>query len=444
MAVSISANGSDGLRSDPDLVLNQYDNKEAAQFYSIVMGDGSADIHYGIFESPDDSTLMASSNTVSTLMKLLLSSGARLDHTIRVLDLGAGNGGSAHKVVRNTGAHVTCVNLCESQNVANEREVARLGLAAKIDVITASFDDLPQDWTDRFDVVWSQDAFCHGQDKHKLLAEVQRVMKMGGHLVFSDIMAGPAASPKALDAFKKRLHAEELLTLADYEQRLQDNGLRVLRTRDLTGHLVPNYRRMVSRATTERHRMTAVTDQYLKDYTALLRDNIDVLMRGEAQCWSAVVARKDGPVNGLDKGMAVDKDVADLALNNPNGGMMKRYVTTKLHNLTVTDKSVAYHGSISVCRKILEAGGVEEYESVDVVNLSNGSRWTTYAIANDTQGAFTLNGGGARLGEVGDQCVVMTYAMSAKFERAKVVYCDGTNKNAIADEFFYEQKLGCQ
>lgn len=56
-----------------DVVKNRYDSEEAAQFYKIVMGDGGDDIHYGVFESPEDTTLQAAANTVSTLISLSLN-----------------------------------------------------------------------------------------------------------------------------------------------------------------------------------------------------------------------------------------------------------------------------------------------------------------------------------------------------------------------------------
>lgn len=49
---------------------------------------------------------------------------------------------------------------------------------------------LPQEWTDQFDMVWSQEAFCHAMNQNALIAEVSRVLKPGGTIVFSDIMQG--------------------------------------------------------------------------------------------------------------------------------------------------------------------------------------------------------------------------------------------------------------
>lgn len=113
---------------------------------------------------------------------------------------------------------------------------------------------------------------------------------------------------------------------------------------------------------------------------------------------------------------------------------MKIYVSAKLHGLRVTDKSLNYHGSVAICRTLLKAAGIQPYEQVHVVNLANGNRWVTYALPGET-GMFSLNGGGARLGEIGDICIVMTFEMLEQYRPAIVVHCD--EKNGIAKRFRY-------
>lgn len=114
---------------------------------------------------------------------------------------------------------------------------------------------------------------------------------------------------------------------------------------------------------------------------------------------------------------------------------MKNYVSAKLHDVIVTDKSIEYRGSVSICAKLMEAAGIDPYERVQVVNLTTGARWETYALPAPP-GQFTLNGGGARLGEVGDRCVVMTYVWGDIYRGANVVFCD--QNNAIRETMRYE------
>lgn len=113
---------------------------------------------------------------------------------------------------------------------------------------------------------------------------------------------------------------------------------------------------------------------------------------------------------------------------------MKEYIHAKLHNINVTNKSIDYHGSVTICDSLLSESGIEPYQKVDVVNLNTGSRWTTYAVPGP-KGSFELNGGGARLGEVGDKCVVISYQSSKTFQGANVIFCN-TN-NTIAERMRY-------
>lgn len=105
---------------------------------------------------------------------------------------------------------------------------------------------------------------------------------------------------------------------------------------------------------------------------------------------------------------------------------MREYIQSKIHNINVTDKSLDYHGSVTVCSELLEKSKIDHYQKVDIVNLNNGNRWTTYAVPGPL-GSFELNGGGARMGELGDKCVVIAYQLSTQFEGADVIFCDKYN-----------------
>ena len=106
---------------------------------------------------------------------------------------------------------------------------------------------------------------------------------------------------------------------------------------------------------------------------------------------------------------------------------MKEYIHAKLHNINVTAKSIDYHGSVTICSNLLEASGIEPYQKLDIVNLNTGTRWSTYAVPGP-KGSFELNGGGARLGEIGDKCVVITYHSAESFSGAKVIFCNKDNE----------------
>jgi aspartate 1-decarboxylase len=106
---------------------------------------------------------------------------------------------------------------------------------------------------------------------------------------------------------------------------------------------------------------------------------------------------------------------------------MREYIQSKIQNIHVTDKSLDYDGSVTICRNLMSKVNLDSFQKVDVVNMNTGDRWSTYVIPG-SNGVFELNGGGARLGEIGDPCVVLSYKLSSHFEGASVIFCDKYNK----------------
>ncbi|QZZ19666.1 aspartate 1-decarboxylase [Leptothermofonsia sichuanensis E412] len=112
--------------------------------------------------------------------------------------------------------------------------------------------------------------------------------------------------------------------------------------------------------------------------------------------------------------------------------MQRTFLLSKIHNCTLTAANLNYVGSISVDETILNAAGILPYEQVQVVNVANGERLITYAIAAPARsGAVELNGAAARLGMPGDRVIIMTYAQLSseelKTHSPKVVLVDSHN-----------------
>jgi len=91
--------------------------------------------------------------------------------------------------------------------------------------------------------------------------------------------------------------------------------------------------------------------------------------------------------------------------------MMLQILKTKIKELTVSESSINYPGSISLPDAILKASGIKQFELVHVNNKTNGNRITTYAVRNKTQGSVTLNGAASHLFSKGDQIHVLAYAL---------------------------------
>ena len=88
--------------------------------------------------------------------------------------------------------------------------------------------------------------------------------------------------------------------------------------------------------------------------------------------------------------------------------MYLKILKSKLHGLVVTDTNLEYEGSITIPEDILSEAGINEYEAVYVVNLSNGNRFETYALKGKGKDVI-LNGGTARLGIKGDRLLVFSF-----------------------------------
>ncbi len=83
----------------------------------------------------------------------------------------------------------------------------------------------------------------------------------------------------------------------------------------------------------------------------------------------------------------------------------------KIHRATVTQADLHYAGSLTLDRDLMDASGLREHEQVDVLNITNGNRFTTYVIEGPRgSGVVCLNGACARLGEPGDLVIAVCYA----------------------------------
>lgn len=106
----------------------------------------------------------------------------------------------------------------------------------------------------------------------------------------------------------------------------------------------------------------------------------------------------------------------------------------KIHRATITQCDLNYEGSISIDPELLEASGILPYEQVDVLDINNGNRFTTYAIKAERRGHgdIQVNGAAARLVHKGDLVIILSYAQmsheEAKNFEPHVVLVDEHNK----------------
>lgn len=90
---------------------------------------------------------------------------------------------------------------------------------------------------------------------------------------------------------------------------------------------------------------------------------------------------------------------------------MRTMLKSKIHRAVVTEVDLDYEGSISIDRSLMEAADILPFEQVDVLNINNGARFSTYAIegARDS-GVIGINGAAARLAMKGDLVIIVSYS----------------------------------
>lgn len=113
--------------------------------------------------------------------------------------------------------------------------------------------------------------------------------------------------------------------------------------------------------------------------------------------------------------------------------MQRIMLKSKIHRATLTGTELDYEGSISIDEALLEKADILPGEQVHVLNVNNGQRCVTYAIAAlRGSGTVLLNGPAARLGNMGDKVIVISYCQlpedKAKTVKAKIVLVDDKNK----------------
>ncbi|MEX2627576.1 MAG: methyltransferase domain-containing protein [Ilumatobacteraceae bacterium] len=210
-----------------------YDSDDADAFYHTVWG--GEDIHIGLYEQ-GDSIAAASRRTVEAMAERVLPLGP----DTRVLDLGAGYGGSARLLAAQFGCPVTCLNISEVQNERNREMNAEQGLDGLISVSHGSFEDVPAE-ADSFEVVWSQDSFLHAGDRALVLDEIARVLVPGGRVVFTDPMQGDDVSPSSIQPILDRIHLASLGSPGFYEREMANRGFQDIGFDNLTHQLRNHY-----------------------------------------------------------------------------------------------------------------------------------------------------------------------------------------------------------
>jgi aspartate 1-decarboxylase len=115
--------------------------------------------------------------------------------------------------------------------------------------------------------------------------------------------------------------------------------------------------------------------------------------------------------------------------------MQRIMLKSKLHRVTTTHSELNYEGSCAIDENLLEAADIKEYEQIDIWNINNGERFTTYAIrAERGSGIISVNGSAARKAAPGDLLIIASFVSLNELEIARhaprLVYADANNRIA--------------
>jgi len=113
--------------------------------------------------------------------------------------------------------------------------------------------------------------------------------------------------------------------------------------------------------------------------------------------------------------------------------MQRTMLKSKLHRATVTHSELHYEGSCAIDETLLDAADIHEYEQIQIYNVTNGERFTTYAIrAARDSGIISVNGAAAHKANPGDLVIIATYSAYNELELARyapeLVYVDADNR----------------
>lgn len=112
--------------------------------------------------------------------------------------------------------------------------------------------------------------------------------------------------------------------------------------------------------------------------------------------------------------------------------MQRIMLKAKLHRVRVTHSELHYEGSCAIDDDLLDAADIREYQQIDIYNVTNGERFTTYAIrAQRGSRTISVNGAAAHKANPGDILIIASYAMYSELELQKfhpqLVYVDEHN-----------------
>lgn len=196
-------------------------------------------VHLGTWE-PGDTLQQAMARTNE-----IMADRGGVPEGAAVLDVGCGYGATALYLAATQGCQAVGINISEKELELARERAREADLADKATFAYGDFHDIP--YPDRsFDVVWSQEAFLHGVNKQTILEECQRVLRPGGRLVISDLVARAHLSAEERARIYARLRLREMWSSEEYVVGLRAAGFVVIDQDDWARNVAPTYGSVVA------------------------------------------------------------------------------------------------------------------------------------------------------------------------------------------------------
>jgi sarcosine/dimethylglycine N-methyltransferase len=280
-------------------IKKQYDTAEKREFYAQVMGDGTANIHFGKWDGVDLDKEGAYGRAAENMTDYMFDLATNLlqDTTsISLVDLGSGSGGAAVRLLTNHASitKATCVNLCTSQNESALKDATERQVKDRIQILTSSYDDVPAK-DNSFDLVFSQDAFVHSFSKVKTYSEALRIAKPNAVFIFCDLMCGdgPDVSEDELATFAATNMVNDWLPPADNCKACEQAGWKQVTFVDLTSDIRLSFQLMKKKVDQIIARGgDGIAMDLLTEYSKNLEKRVTQVDRGVFK-WGVIHAKKE-------------------------------------------------------------------------------------------------------------------------------------------------------
>lgn len=262
-----------------------YDSKEADQLHHQILGGN--DNHVGLYDEDNSTIVDASKNIVLAMAKKI----PRIKKSSKMLDLGSGYGGSVRIIAEEFGCKIECLNISEIENKHNEVKTKKAGLDNLINITTGNFESILFDH-ETFDLIWSQDALQHSNNKEKVFSELSWVLKPGGRFIFTDLLQTNDCPAGGLDELYEHFPNVDLGSIKTYKRITLGSDLQNVYAKELPEQLLNHNKKVIEKIKKERTALSKKSNKAFVDKTLKGLDIIVDLAEKGHLSWGIMMFQK--------------------------------------------------------------------------------------------------------------------------------------------------------